>query len=333
MSNGISTAATVVTPGQQALSRVGAWTNREAEIIATVLGRGLSQDDVRAYAAICKHTGLDPFKRQIYAWKDGNKLTIHIAIGGWRGLAANSGSYAGQTPPEWCGPDGQWRGVWLEDVPPAAARVGVYRTGGPAPVWGVVTWREFQRTGAKRGSKSTVWDEKPSHMLAIRAEYQALQKACPEAFRGTQEVIGQFNVSVEAVSDEEIPVARQLVDGETGEILDDDAPLGVEAETAPAPAQEPASARKAAGPVDDSGEQPGLSDELTPPWMEEWKRERLAAGLTTADMVHLAAVMGCAPGEVKASIGPWLQGEKGRSIRMLVSGALDRKTAASEEER
>ncbi|MBI5289931.1 MAG: recombinase RecT [Chloroflexi bacterium] len=326
-----STAATVITPGQRVIQQAGHWTKREAEIISTVLGRDLTPGDLRAYAAICKHTGLDPFKRQIYAWKDKGRLTIHIAIGGWRGLAARTGTYNGQTPPEWCGPDGQWRGVWLEEDPPAAARVGVYRTGQPLPVWGVVTWREFQRTQSRTGARGpTLWDEKGPHMLAVRAEYQALQKACPEAFEASSEAIQQFNVAVEAVSDEEIPVARQLVDGDTGEILDGDAPLGLDAETAAAPAQAPASARKDATPVDDSGEQPGLSDALVPPWMEEWNAARAAAGLVATDKVHLAAVLGCAPGEVMAAIPAWLAAEEGRTIRGLVSAAVDRKIAAAE---
>ena len=213
-------AVAVVTPGAHV---AGQWTNKEAEIIATVLGKDLTPDDVRAYAAICRHTGLDPFLKQIYAWRDGNRLTIHIAIGGWRGMAAISEAYNGQTPIEWCGPDGEWKDVWLSDAPPAAARCGVYRVGAPEAVVAVVTWKEFERTKARVKAKNpTVWDEKPAHQLGIRAEYHALQKACPEAFAKTQEIIKEYAATVDVADEGAIPEppAAEQIDTVTGEVMD-----------------------------------------------------------------------------------------------------------------
>jgi hypothetical protein len=212
---GTKEAVAVVSPGQHMLATPGEWTNKEAQILANVISVGLTPDHMRAYAAICRHTGLDPFKRQIYAWIDKNKLTIHIAINGWRGMAAKSGAYNGQTAPEWCAEDGQWRDVWLSEKPPAAARVGVYRTGNPDPVYAVITWKEFKRD-------TPIWKEKPAHMLAIRAEYHALQKACPEIEEQVASVVRQFSATVEAAADEEMPQlpasdAKQLEQGEAVE--------------------------------------------------------------------------------------------------------------------
>ena len=188
----------VTTAGAAAVAAPGQWSNREAQIIKTLLGQGLQDDDLRVYSQICRHTGLDPFKRQIHAWKDGGKLTVHIGIGGWRQMATRSGQYAGQVGPFWCGPDGEWRDVWLSPEPPAAAKVGILRRGFGEPTWGVVTFAEF-------GRKTPIWSAKPAHMLAIRAEYHALQKACPEAFEETAAVLAEYSVDVEVTADEELP--------------------------------------------------------------------------------------------------------------------------------
>lgn len=287
-------AVAVTTPGAYEVTRAGQWTNREAELIANVLGRDLTPTHLRAYAAICRHTGLDPFKRQIYAWLDKGRLTIHIAIGGWRGMAARSGTYNGQTSPEWCGPDGVWRGIWLADEPPAAARVGVYRTGQPEPVYGVVTYREFQRTQARVGAKNpTVWDEKPAHMLATRAEYQALQKACPEAFEESQQAIQQFNVAIEAVSEEEIPEPGHIIDRETGGIT--------EAATA---------------------------ELAVPAYLYDWQEE-LEAALEPSpiDGSHIRTYLGLDErdgyDDTLRAIDEWLRADDRRTVRGLVSTAAD----------
>lgn len=170
--------AVVKRAGEAVMAKPAVWTNRETDLVASVIAPGLRGDEgaLLAFAAVCKHTQLDPFARQIYAWKDGGKLTIHIAINGWRAIASRTGEYAGQDGPYWCGPDGEWKDVWISDKPPVAARVGVLRRGFDRPVYSVATWKEFGRP------KVPIWTEKGAHMLAKCAEYNALQRGFPEAF-------------------------------------------------------------------------------------------------------------------------------------------------------
>lgn len=214
-------AANVTTAGAHAVARAGQWSQREAQLIGSIIAPGLSADELRVFAAVCRHTGLDPFRKQIYAWKDRGKLTIHIAINGLRAQASRSGEYEGQVGPEWCGPDGVWRDVWLSDDNPAACRVGILRRGFAAPVWSTVTWREFARTQSRTGAKGpTVWDEKGPHMLAVRAEGHGLQRTFPELFdQGFAEATA-VGATIMAADESEMPALPQQVDTETGELLE-----------------------------------------------------------------------------------------------------------------
>lgn len=219
------TKAVVTTAGVHVVRRPGEWDKDLAIIIRDSLARDLTGKELLVYSKICQATGLDPFKRQIYAWKSKGRLVIHIGIGGWRAIAARTGEYAGQTSPEWCGPDGKWRDVWLEDGPPAAARVGVYRDRNGVPTYAVVTWKEFQRTAERTGAKgATPWDESPAHMLEIAAERHALQKACPEAYEAALGVMQEAGARVEVVGEDDIPdpviaAPPEVVDAETGELV------------------------------------------------------------------------------------------------------------------
>ncbi len=107
------------------------------QLVKDMLCPGISDEQLQLFGEVCKRTGLNPFKREIYAIlrRDGQtgraKLTIHTGIDGFRTTAARTGHYRGQTAPEWCGEDGAWRDVWLSAKPPTAARVGVYRDDAP----------------------------------------------------------------------------------------------------------------------------------------------------------------------------------------------------------
>lgn len=207
-------AVAVTTPGQEVLRRAGEWTNEEAAMVKGALASSeLSQREMELFGAICNKTGLDPFKKQIYALKlkgPNGPMTAFIAIGGWRAIADSTGQYEGQAGPQWCGADGVWKDVWLDEGPPAAARVGIWRTGFREPLWHVAKWSEFERTKARTGAKGdTPWDEKPTHMLAIRAEGHALQRAFQRAFDDAFDVAKQAGVRVEVADDGEMPTIEK----------------------------------------------------------------------------------------------------------------------------
>ncbi len=161
-------------------------------LLARTICHDLTDDELDLFIATCNRTGLDPFAKQIYAIKrndrnapGGKKLGIQTSIDGFRLIAERSGKYAGQTPIEWLGGDKIWVDVWLDDVPPLAARVGVYKAGFAEPLVRTATWSQYaQMTNDKPPKPTPMWQKMPALMLGKCAEALALRAAFPAELSG-----------------------------------------------------------------------------------------------------------------------------------------------------
>lgn len=159
------------------------WDREQLDVIKSLICVGATDAELALFGQVCQRTDLDPFARQIYGIKRGNKLTIQTSIDGLRLIAERSGKYLGQVKPEWCGEDGVWRDVWLSKDPPAAARIGVLKVGLGAPTMGIAMWSEYAQRN-RDGSLSGQWGSMPAHMLVKCAEALALRKAFPQELSG-----------------------------------------------------------------------------------------------------------------------------------------------------
>ncbi len=188
-------------------------------LIKRTIARGTSDDELALFIQVARRTGLDPFTKQIYAIKRRDKdegrdvMAIQVGIDGLRLLAERTGLYQGQLGPYWCGEDGQWRDVWLDEThAPAAAKVGVLKAGFTEPLWGIARYKSF-----KPRFNDFMWQQMPDHMLAKAAEAQALRKAFPA------ETAGLMIPEEDADVGPNPPRPPRNVNPQTGEIVDAEA--------------------------------------------------------------------------------------------------------------
>jgi phage recombination protein Bet len=173
----------------------------QIELIKRTVAKGATDDELELFVQICNRTGLDPFRRQIYAIKRFDPglgkevMQTQVSIDGLRTLAEDTDAVAGHQGPFWCGSDGAWRDVWLATGQPRAAKVTVLRAlqkGGVAEFHGVALWDSYAQK-KKDGTLTRMWQQMGPEMLAKCAEALALRKGFPAQLSGlyTSDEMGQ----------------------------------------------------------------------------------------------------------------------------------------------
>ncbi|WP_186293220.1 phage recombination protein Bet [Brevibacterium aurantiacum] len=161
------------------------WTPNQRAVLAQLGVQRASDEDLAVFFHQSQRTGLDPFAKQIYMIERQGKQTIQTGIDGFRLIARRTIDRTkedfGYRPTLWCGRDGQWRDVWLEKEPPAAAKVIVIRGGQEFDA--IALFDSY--AGKKRdGNLNSMWSTQGAHMIAKCAEALALRKAFPQDLSG-----------------------------------------------------------------------------------------------------------------------------------------------------
>lgn len=184
----------------------------------------LTSDWLDYFFEVVERTRLDPFTGQIRPDvrkakdDDGNKvptLIIITTLQGLRAIGDRSGQLDGESAPEWCDANGEWKDVWLYGEPPVAARASVYRKDRPRPQTAVVRWDAFVvQVFDKQGNlvPGPFWKKMGSHMLAKCALAASYRGAFPNQCSGlyiSEEIGDELDPdSEEAIEAEMIRRAR-----------------------------------------------------------------------------------------------------------------------------
>lgn len=167
--------------------------DEQLALIKNYICKGMSDDELKFFASVCKKTGLDPFMKQIYAVKRKDQMTIQTSIDGYRLIAERTGKYSpGKEPNFQYDKEGK--------MVSCTSYVKKQTADG--------TWHEVAASAYfaeyKPNYTNQFWDTKPHIMLAKCAEALALRKAFPNELSGlySEEEMHQASNVIESIIDD-----------------------------------------------------------------------------------------------------------------------------------
>jgi phage recombination protein Bet len=151
------------------------------DLIKQTVAKGASDLELELFLHACKHTGLDPLMKQIYAikrWSQADQrevLSFQTGIDGYRLIADRTGKYAGSSDAIFEEKDGK----------PLLAQVTVLKVidGEKCAFTASARWEEYVQRN-RQMEPTSMWKKMPFLMLAKCAEAQALRKAFPMELSG-----------------------------------------------------------------------------------------------------------------------------------------------------
>lgn len=174
-------------------------------VLATLketVAQGLTDSEFKLFTEFCKSTGLNPFKREIWAIKAGGRLQLMTGIQGFHAIANSNPEYDGMEI-GLVGPEGDYLSMTYPRNDFIGAWAKVYRKDRKVPVEGVAMLAEYDK-------KQSNWNTMKRVMINKCAESVALRKAFPQQLNGmytAEEMPNQYAAQAEPTN-ENIVVAE-----------------------------------------------------------------------------------------------------------------------------
>lgn len=142
----------------------------DKNVIATIkrtVAQGATDEEFAVFAELCRSTGLNPFKREAWFIKAGNRAQIMTGLNGYLAIANRHPQFDGmEVAYEWDGPNLR------------AAVCKVYRKDRKFPSTATALMSEWRKDGP-------IWKQMPSVMLAKVAKSIAIREAFALELAGT----------------------------------------------------------------------------------------------------------------------------------------------------
>lgn len=140
----------------------------DQKMIATIKGtvaKDATPEEFVMFMELCKASGLNPFKREVWFIKAGGRAQIMTGIGGFMAIANSHPMYDGMV-------------VEVDDDEnPTKATCSVYRKDRKFPSVGVALMKEYRKSGP-------TWQQMPRVMLTKVAKSIAIREAFPQELNG-----------------------------------------------------------------------------------------------------------------------------------------------------
>lgn len=152
------------------------------DTLKATVAQGLNDHEFMLFVQLCKSSGLNPFRKEVWAIKAGGRLQIMTGINGYLAIANNHHQF-----------DGMEVDVETDDKgKPTKATCKVYRKDRRFPSVGIALMSEF-------GKETPIWKQMPSVMLTKVAKSIAIREAFPQELAGIyteEEMPREFSLPV-----------------------------------------------------------------------------------------------------------------------------------------
>lgn len=165
------------------------------ETIKKTVAQGADEVELAMFLEFCKSSGLNPFKREAWCIKAGNRLQIMTGLNGYLKIANKHQQF-----------DGMEVEILEEGGRPSKAIAKVYRKDRRIPSTGIALMREY-------GKDTPLWKQMPSVMLGKVAKCIAIREAFPLETEGTyaeEEMPAQFSADEHKPLPIQVKTADQL---------------------------------------------------------------------------------------------------------------------------